>query len=132
MTDQRELLDRLMDSAPDGSLAIASFAERMMDRAKRAEMDCRSYKAMAADAIHRMDNAIAENAAARAEAARITEGLALEYVRVPEWCTGSGSDQHSAMVAIRCVATRLGVYGQLDDKIEDLLPADRAALGEQT
>jgi len=62
---------------------------------------------------------------AEAQLATITAGLALEYVRVPEWCTGLGSDQHSAMVAIRCVATRIGVYGQLDDKIEELLPADR-------
>ena len=69
---------------------------------------------------------------AEAQLATITAGLALEYVRVPEWCTGLCSDQHSAMVAIRCVATRLGVYGQLDDKIDELLMAARAALGEQT
>ena len=54
--------------------------------------------------------------------ATIAAGLWAEYLRVDEWCTRSEDDPHSAKVAIRCVATRLGVYPEfvgLDDSTKE-------------
>lgn len=41
---------------------------------------------------------------------QVANALWAEYVRVDDWCTRQADDQHSAWCAIRCCATRLGVY----------------------
>jgi hypothetical protein len=60
-TNPRELVERLMDSAPDGSLALASFAERMLDRAEKAEAE-----------VERLQSAIKRQAGAAATLRQIT------------------------------------------------------------
>ncbi len=53
---------------------------------------------------------------------QIAEALWIEYLRVDEWCGRlSGNDAHSAKCAIRCVASRLGVYPEFvaKDKIPE-------------
>lgn len=53
--------------------------------------------------------------------AEIAQCLWAEYLRVDEWCRFDTDDPHSAKCAIRCVATRLGVYPEfvaLDDSTE--------------
>lgn len=43
---------------------------------------------------------------------QIADALWSEYHRVDDWCIRGGDDPHSAKVAIRCCAARLGVYPQ--------------------
>lgn len=43
---------------------------------------------------------------------QIANCLWQEYQRVDQWCNKGDDDPHSAKVAIRCCATRLGVYSE--------------------
>lgn len=50
--------------------------------------------------------------------------LAREYLRVPEWATLSEDDAHTGQSAIRCAATRIGVYTEFNAALDELKPDD--------
>lgn len=60
---------------------------------------------------------------------QVADALWAEYQRVDEWCRFEKDDPHSARVAIRCCATRLGVYSAFcakddTDPLEGFFPND--------
>lgn len=46
--------------------------------------------------------------------------LAIEYLRVDQWCTHGVESKDAAHTAIRCCATRLHVYPEFNNAVERL------------
>ena len=80
----------------------ADYIDAQAARIEQLERDCRSYKTMAADAIHRLDNARAGTKAAREDALR----EAIDEVHQECWTDGPMSETLMAERSTTALAIR--------------------------